>query len=298
MTIRNLNKLLAPKSLAFIGASPDPASVGAIVTANLRAGGFDGPLWFVNPRHSNIEGEPCYAAPAELPGVPDLAVIVTPPETVPQLIGELGAKGTRAAVVITAGVRSDLKTAMLEAAGPTSCACRAPTALGLCCRASGSTPASPSAALTGDLAFFPSPARSSRPSSTGRAGAASASRTWSRSATWPTSTSATCSTTWPATSTAAPSCSTWSRSPTRRSSCRRPGARRAPSPSSSQGRSERQRRQGRAVAHRRARRHGRCLQRRLPARRPLARRRARGAFRRCRNPVARRPSSAASGSRS
>jgi acetyltransferase len=78
MTIRNLDKLLAPKSVAFLAASPEPASVGAIVAANLAAGGFAGPVWLVNPRHKSINGVPCYPTVADLPGVPDLGVIATP----------------------------------------------------------------------------------------------------------------------------------------------------------------------------------------------------------------------------
>jgi acetyltransferase len=68
MTIRNLDKLLAPKSVALIGASPEPASVGAIVTANLAAGGFAGSIWLVNPHHSTINDAPCYPTIAALPG--------------------------------------------------------------------------------------------------------------------------------------------------------------------------------------------------------------------------------------
>ncbi|HEY7669208.1 MAG TPA: CoA-binding protein, partial [Hyphomicrobium sp.] len=131
MTIRNLGKLLAPRSVAFIGASPEPASVGAIVTANLSTGGFAGPLWLVNPRHKSVDGAPCYATPAELPGVPDLAVIATPPATIPALISELGAKGTRAAVVITAGVSGELRRDMLKAAQPYCLRIQGPNCLGL-----------------------------------------------------------------------------------------------------------------------------------------------------------------------
>ena len=57
MTIRNLEYLLAPKSVAMIGASPEPGSVGGR-HRNLRAGGFDGPIWLVNPGHSDIDGVP------------------------------------------------------------------------------------------------------------------------------------------------------------------------------------------------------------------------------------------------
>ena len=115
MTIRNLDKLLAPKSVAFLGASPEPASVGAIVAANLAAGGFAGPVWLVNPRHESIHGVRCYPTVAALPGVPDLGVIATPPATIPGVIAELAAKGTRAAVVITAGVSGALRAEMLKA---------------------------------------------------------------------------------------------------------------------------------------------------------------------------------------
>jgi acetyltransferase len=155
MTIRNLGKLLAPKSLAFIGASPERGSVGAIVTANLQAGGFAGPLWLVNPKHKSISGVPCYASPAELPGVPDLALIATPPKTLPKLIAELGAKGTRAAVVITAGISGDLRRDMLKAAQPYCLRIQGPNCLGLLVPPIGLNASfGQSLPLKGDLAFL------------------------------------------------------------------------------------------------------------------------------------------------
>ncbi len=155
MTIRNLGHLLAPRSLAFIGASPEPGSVGAIVTANLRAGGFKGPLWLVNPRHARIDDERCYATPADLPGVPDLAVIATPPKTIPRLIAELGEKGTRAAVVITAGISGDLRRDMLEAAKPYCLRIQGPNCLGLLRPPIGLNASfGQSMPLKGDLAFL------------------------------------------------------------------------------------------------------------------------------------------------
>jgi acetyltransferase len=95
------------------------------------AGGFAGPIWFVNPKHSSIEGRDCYPSVAALPSAPDLAVVVTPPATIPALIAELGARGTRAAVVITAGVRGELRRAMLEAARPHLLRIQGPNCLGL-----------------------------------------------------------------------------------------------------------------------------------------------------------------------
>lgn len=155
MTVRNLEHLLAPKSVALIGASPEPGSVGLILTRNLRAGGFAGPIWLVNPRRTEVEGIPCYPSVEALPDTPDLAVIATPPGTVPELIAELGRKGTRAAVVITAGVRNDLRTAMLEAARPHLLRIQGPNSLGLLVPGIGLNGSfSHRAALQGDLAFL------------------------------------------------------------------------------------------------------------------------------------------------
>src|SRR6516165_8417889 len=103
MSVRNLDKLFKPGAVALIGATPRHDSLGAVLARNLRRGGFEGPLMLVNPRHRSIGGMPVHRDIANLPEVPDLAVIATPPETVPGVIDDLGARGTRAAVVITAG---------------------------------------------------------------------------------------------------------------------------------------------------------------------------------------------------
>jgi acetyltransferase len=118
MTIRNFDALFQPKTIALIGASGTPGSVGAVVARNLLRGGFSGPIRFVNPHQKEIEGAPVFASVAALPETPDLAVIATPAPTVPGLIDELGARGCRAAVVITAGFsQGDLRAKMLSAAG-------------------------------------------------------------------------------------------------------------------------------------------------------------------------------------
>ncbi|MEM7045182.1 MAG: CoA-binding protein, partial [Pseudomonadota bacterium] len=124
MTIRNLDKLFKPESIALIGASKRPGSVGAVLAKNLFGGGFDGPVMPVNPKHRSIQGVLTHQSIESLPLVPDLAVIATPPATVPDLIAELGEKGTKAAVVITAGLNvtgeggASLRQAMLDAARP------------------------------------------------------------------------------------------------------------------------------------------------------------------------------------
>ena len=102
MTIRNLDYLLKPASIALIGASRKPNSVGAVVARNLFNAGFDGPIMPVHPKERAIEGVLTYASVEQLPITPDLGVICTPPETVPGLVAQLAARGTKAAVVITA----------------------------------------------------------------------------------------------------------------------------------------------------------------------------------------------------
>jgi acetyltransferase len=124
MTVRNLEYLFRPKSIALIGASKQPSSVDAALARNLFKAGFDGPIMPINPRHNVLESVLTYQDIASLPVAPDLAVISTPAESVPAIISELGARGTKAAVVISTGEEtvqrhgSDLQQAILDAAKP------------------------------------------------------------------------------------------------------------------------------------------------------------------------------------
>ena len=67
MSSHNLEFLLAPRSVAVIGASDRPRSVGATVMRNLLLSGFPGPIWPVNPRRTTVAGVRAYAAPRLLP---------------------------------------------------------------------------------------------------------------------------------------------------------------------------------------------------------------------------------------
>ena len=131
MSVRNLDRLLEPSSIAVIGASDRPGSVGATVWRNLRGGNFAGALYPVNPRHSALEGVRCFAAAQELPVAPDLAIVCTPPETVAPIVDELGTFGVKAAIVMTAGIRPDQKQAMLAAARPHTLRLLGPNCIGL-----------------------------------------------------------------------------------------------------------------------------------------------------------------------
>jgi acetyltransferase len=131
MSVRHLDPLFDPASVAVIGASPRAGGVGATVWRNLREGGFAGPRWPVNLKHREIDGEAVFARIADLPAAPDLAVICTPPSTVPDLITELGAKGTRAVVVLTAGLTREQNQTMLDAAKVHTLRILGPNGLGL-----------------------------------------------------------------------------------------------------------------------------------------------------------------------
>lgn len=118
MTIRNLDQCFRPKSVAVVGASRRPGSVGTIVLENIVAAGFAGPIYPINQKYDRIGALRCYPNAARLPEAPDLAVIVTPPGAVPKVTRELAEIGCRAAVVITAGLDAAQKQAMLDAAQP------------------------------------------------------------------------------------------------------------------------------------------------------------------------------------
>lgn len=137
MTIRNLRYLFAPASVAVIGASLRPHSIGTIALNNMMAGGFTGPIYPVNPKYESLAGMPVYPKIARLPQVPDLALICTPPKTVPGLIRELGERGTRAAIVLSDGFPGEakenarLRQAMLDAARPHLLRILGPDSVGL-----------------------------------------------------------------------------------------------------------------------------------------------------------------------
>ena len=130
MTIRNLDALLAPKSIALIGATERAGSVGATIAKNLSTPGFEGRIHFVNPKHDRVLARQCHRGVADLPEAPDLAVIATPPATVAGLAAELAARGTRAIVAITAGLNASQKQACSRPAVIASYACSGRTASG------------------------------------------------------------------------------------------------------------------------------------------------------------------------
>ncbi len=138
MSIYNLQYLFQPQSVAVVGASNRPRSVGSVVMTNLLHGNFTGPIMPVNPKHTAVAGVLCYPDVANLPLTPDLAVVCTPPTTVPGIIASLGNRGTKAAIVLTAGLSHSLdaeghslQQKMLDVAKQSGMRILGPNSLGL-----------------------------------------------------------------------------------------------------------------------------------------------------------------------
>ncbi|OGA96464.1 MAG: GNAT family N-acetyltransferase [Betaproteobacteria bacterium RIFCSPLOWO2_12_FULL_66_14] len=98
-----LTPLFEPSSVAIVGATEKPGKIGKVVIDNMLASGYRGPLYAVNPKYANVRGVPCFPDFSKIPGRVDLAVIATPPETLPEVIDTCGRAGVRGAVIITAG---------------------------------------------------------------------------------------------------------------------------------------------------------------------------------------------------
>lgn len=102
---RSLDAIFKPRTVAVIGATEKAGSAGRTILWNLITSPFGGTVFPINPKRSNVLGVKAYASIQEAPGKADLAVIVTPAETVPGIIGECCAAGVKAAIIISAGFK-------------------------------------------------------------------------------------------------------------------------------------------------------------------------------------------------
>lgn len=102
---KNLDNLFYPTSVAVIGASRQPGSVGHSLLANLIDSRFQGIIYPVNPRAKGILGLKCYPSVLEISDPIDLAVIIVPAPLVNKVLEECGQKGIQAAVIISAGFK-------------------------------------------------------------------------------------------------------------------------------------------------------------------------------------------------
>ncbi len=100
-----LEAIFAPQSVAVFGASPEPTRLGHRVLKNIIDHGYEGRIYPIHPRASEVLGWRAYPSILDVPDPVDLAVIVIPPQHVNQAVDECGRKGVRGLVVITAGFK-------------------------------------------------------------------------------------------------------------------------------------------------------------------------------------------------
>jgi len=98
-----LDRLMAPSSVAVVGASPRAGTYGNQALANLVAAGYPGTVFGVHPSARRVHDVPCVPSLGDLPFAPDAVVVATPAATVPALVAEAGALGCGGAVVFAAG---------------------------------------------------------------------------------------------------------------------------------------------------------------------------------------------------
>jgi acyl-CoA synthetase (NDP forming) len=103
----DLSRLIAPRSVAVIGASPTPGSLGGKVVANLERAGFAGSIHLVTPKRSEIGGRACVASVADLPPGVDCAILAIPKAGVLEALEACGANAVGAAIVFSAGFAED-----------------------------------------------------------------------------------------------------------------------------------------------------------------------------------------------
>ena len=111
--VASLRPLFAPRSVAVIGASRHPGGVGRVILHNIMTGGYAGRVWAVNPQAHQLEDVPCVRSPAALPEPVDLAVLAVPAQAVASVAEECGERGVSSLVVITAGLDTSTKSALL-----------------------------------------------------------------------------------------------------------------------------------------------------------------------------------------
>ncbi len=119
---RALDTIFKPESVAVIGATDRPGSVGRTIMRNLVSNPFGGTVFPVNARRPNVLGIQAYPSVSEIPSRVDLAIIVSPAQTVPRIIEECVEAGVEGAIIISAGFKetgaegADLERRVLEEA--------------------------------------------------------------------------------------------------------------------------------------------------------------------------------------
>jgi len=99
----SLHEFLAPDSIAILGASPDPTKRGYKAMVGLINDGYEGAIYPINPKADTILGHKAYPSMESLPGPAALALICTPANTIPDLLGQCGRNGTKGAIILASG---------------------------------------------------------------------------------------------------------------------------------------------------------------------------------------------------
>lgn len=105
MSTRYLDALFNPKSICILGASERAQNLGGMVLRNILASDYPGKLMVINSsEYEQVHGIECVTKVSKMPFSPDLAIVCTPPETVPGLMKQLGKAGVKTAMVLTGGL--------------------------------------------------------------------------------------------------------------------------------------------------------------------------------------------------
>lgn len=119
MSTFRLERVFSPRSVAVVGGSSRPSSLGAAVLRNIKASGFTGRIGVVNRRYPEVDGEPTVPDLKSLLFVPDLIAVSAPAVAVPEIVAEAGAIGVAGAVILSAGLGHGAGS-LAEAAGQTA----------------------------------------------------------------------------------------------------------------------------------------------------------------------------------
>ena len=136
-TRRPLSPIFSPQSVAVIGATETVNSVGRTILENLIKGGFPGAIYPVNPKRDTVLGIKAYPSITAVPAKPDLAVIITPPATVPGIVKDCGVAGVKGVIIISAGFKEigapgvELERQVLEEANKAGIRIVGPNCLGV-----------------------------------------------------------------------------------------------------------------------------------------------------------------------
>jgi acyl-CoA synthetase (NDP forming) len=103
MSIDSLKPLLAPRSIAVLGASENPNKIGGRPLAYLKRFGFKGPVWAINPTRPDVQGFKCLPSLDDLPEVPDTVVVAVPGDNAVAAVEACAKKGVKGVVCMTSG---------------------------------------------------------------------------------------------------------------------------------------------------------------------------------------------------